>query len=32
LVAAIDQPVVVKKILAHLGLAADPLIKPEKTI
>ncbi len=31
MVAAIDQPVVVKKIFAHVGLAADPLIKPEET-
>jgi hypothetical protein len=32
LVALIDQPPVIKKILAHLGLATEALTKPEETI
>ena len=32
LVAVIDQPTVIKKILAHLGLATEALAKPEEPI
>lgn len=32
LVAVIDQAAVVKKILAHLGLATEALTKPEESI
>jgi hypothetical protein len=32
LVALIDQPSVVKKILAHLGLATEALTKPEDPV
>ena len=32
LVAVIDQPSVVKKILAHLGLATEALTKPEDPV
>ena len=32
LVAVIDQAAVVKKILAHLGLATEALTKPEESV
>ena len=32
LVALIDQPPVVRRILAHLGLATETLIKPEDPV